>query len=128
MAPGAVRGTIGADRPGYGQLCLENNLSGWDYARVVRAGRPSAVGFHGQNGSTGAQTSDESNGAAQVRFHGVLAPNSRYRESLTPLSARQVKPATADVEADGPIESDLRAGRCKGLYCTLKGIKAKRLK
>ena len=52
----------------------------------------------------------------QVRFQGVLAPNSRYRESVTPLSARQVKPATADVEADGPDESDLRAGRRKGLY------------
>ena len=27
----------------------------------------------------------------QARFHGVLAPNSRYRESVTPLSARQVE-------------------------------------
>ena len=59
----------------------------------------------------------------QARFHGVLAPNSRYRESVTPLSARQVEPATAVVEADGP---DLRAGRRKGLCCTLKGIKAQR--
>ena len=25
----------------------------------------------------------------QVRFHGVLAPNSRYRESVTPLSVRK---------------------------------------
>ncbi|MFK8079956.1 MAG: hypothetical protein AB8B97_06715, partial [Granulosicoccus sp.] len=33
-----------------------------------------------------------------------LPSNSRYRESVTPLSARQVKPATADVEADGPDE------------------------
>ena len=39
-------------------------------------------------GSTGAQTSNESNGAAQVQFHGVLALNSRYRESAAPLSAR----------------------------------------
>ena len=101
--------------------------SGWDYARVVRAGRPSAVGFDGQTGSPGAQTSDKSDGAAQARFHGVLAPNSRYRESVTPLSARQVKPATADAEADGPDESDLRAGRHKGLCCT-EGRPAKRLK
>ena len=57
-----------------------------------------------------------------TRFHGVLAPNSRYRESVTPLSTRQVKPATADVEADGPDEPDLRAGRRKGLFW------AKRLK
>ena len=47
---------------------------------------------------------------------------------MTPLSARQVEPATADVEADGPDEPDLRAGRRKGLCCTLKGIKAQRLK
>ena len=64
----------------------------------------------------------------QVRFHGVLAPNSRYRESVTPLSASQVEPATADVESEGPDEPDLRVGRRKVLCCTLKGIKAKRLK
>ena len=63
-----------------------------------------------------------------TRFHGVLAPNSRYRESVTALSARQVEPATSDVEADGPDEPDLRAGRRKGLCCTLKCIKAQRLK
>jgi len=27
--------------------------SGWDYACGVRAGRPSAVGFYGQTGSSG---------------------------------------------------------------------------
>ncbi|MDB3935965.1 hypothetical protein N9383_04515 [Granulosicoccus sp.] len=32
----------------------------------------------------------------QARFHEVLAPNSRYRESVTPLSARKVEPATAE--------------------------------
>ena len=36
FSPGAVRGTIGADRPGYGQLCLENSLSGWDYLAAIR--------------------------------------------------------------------------------------------
>ena len=56
----------------------------------------------------------------------VLAPNSRYRESVMPLSACKVKPATAgEPDEDEP---DLRAGRRKGLCCTLKGIKAKRLK
>ena len=65
---------------------------------------------------------------AQVRFYRVLAPNIRYRESVTPLNARQVEPATADVEADGPDAPNLRAGRRKGLCCTLKGIKAQRLK
>ena len=103
-------------------------LLGGNPTRVIRAGRPSAIGFYGQTGSTGAQTSNESYGAAYGRFHGVLAPNSRYRESVTPLSARQVEPATADAEADGPDEPDLRAGRRKGLCCTLKGIKAQRLK
>ena len=44
---------------------------------------------------------------------------------MTPLSARQVEPATADVEVDRP---DLRAGRRKGLCYTLRGIKAQRLK
>ena len=47
---------------------------------------------------------------------------------MTPLSVGKAEPATADVEADGPDELDLRAGRRKGLCCTLKGIKAKRLK
>ena len=62
-----------------------------------------------------------------TRFHGVLAPNSRYRESVTPLCAGKVEPATADVEAEGPDEPDLRAGRGKGLCCT-EGRRAKRLK
>ena len=70
LSPGAVRGTIGADRSGHGQLCVEN--------------------------------------------------------SVTPLSASQVEPATADVEAEGPDEPDLRAGRRKGLCCT-EGRPAKRL-
>ena len=46
-----------------------------------------------------------------TRFHGVLAPNSRYRESVTPLGARQVKPATADVEADGPGRAGSESGQ-----------------
>ena len=62
-----------------------------------------------------------------TRFHGVLAPNSRYRESVTPLSARQVEPASADVEADGREEPNPRAGKRKGLCCT-EGRPAKRLK
>ena len=68
------------------------------------------------------RAANESDGAAQVRFHGVLAPNSRYRESVTPLSASQVEPATTDVEAEGPDEPDLRAGRRKGL-CWAKRLK-----
>ena len=32
----------------------------------------------------------------QARFHGALAPNNRYRENVTPLSARKVEPATAE--------------------------------
>ena len=36
-----------------------------------------------------------------TRFHGVLAPNSRYRESVTPLSASQVEPATAEEAGRG---------------------------
>ena len=101
---------------------------GGNPTRCVRAS-----GFHGQTGSTGAQGSNKSHGAAfmpfrvQVRFHGVLAPNSRYRESVTPLSVRKVEPAIADVEADGPDEPDLRAGRRKGLCCT-EGRPAMRLK
>ncbi|MDB3936161.1 hypothetical protein N9383_05525, partial [Granulosicoccus sp.] len=43
-----------------------------------------------------------------------LPSNSRYRESVTPLSACKVKSATAD----GPDEPDLRAGRRNGLCCT----------
>ena len=50
-----------------------------------------------------------------TRFHCVLAPNSRYRESVTPLSACKVKSATADVEADGLEEANPRAYKRKGL-------------
>ena len=89
--------------------------------------------LHGQTGSTGAQTSNELTGPplcpwVQVRFHGVLAPNSRYREIVTLLSARKVERDTVDVEADGREEPNPRAGKRKGLCCILKGIKAKRLK
>ena len=37
---------------------------------------------------------------------------------MTPLSARKVKRVTADIEAEGLDEPDLRAGRRKGLCCT----------
>ena len=69
---------------------------------------------------------------AYGRFHGVLAgtpdrPNSRYRQSVTPHSVRKVEPAIADMEAEGPDEPELRAGRRKGLCCT-EGRPAMRLK
>ena len=75
-----------------------------------------------QHGSTGAQTSDEPNGAAEARFHGVLSrgglpSNSGYRESVTAQSVRKVEPASADVEADGGEEPNPGAGRGKGLCC-----------
>ena len=78
--------------------------------------------LHGQTGSTGAQASDEPNGAAEARFHGVLSrgglpSNSRYRESVTAQSVRKVEPASADVEADGREEPNPGAGRGKGLCC-----------
>ena len=53
-------------------------------------------------------------------LNGVLAPNSRYRESVTPHSVRKVEPASADVEADGPDEPGLRAGRRKGLCWAMR--------
>ena len=64
---------------------------------------------------------------AAIRLGGI-PPNSRYRESVTPLSACKVMPATADVEADGLKEPNPRAEKLKELCCTLKGIQAKRLK
>ena len=89
-------------------------LLGGNPTRVVRAGRPCAAGFHGQTGNTGAQASAESNGAAQVRFHGVLSrgglpSNRRYRESVTAQSVRKVEPASADVEADEREEPESRS-------------------
>ena len=53
-----------------------------------------------------------------TRFHGVLASNSGYRESVTAQSVRKVEPASADVEADGREEPNPGAGRGKGLCCT----------
>ena len=97
-------------------------LLGGNPTRVVRAGRPCAAGFNGQTGSTGAQASDEPNGAAEARFHGVLSrgglpSNSGYRESVTAQSVRNVESASADVEADGREEPKPGAGRGKRLCC-----------
>ena len=36
FSPSAIGGAIGADRSGYGQLCLENSLSGWDDWAAIR--------------------------------------------------------------------------------------------
>ena len=36
-----------------------------------------------------------------TRFHGVLAPNSRYRERITPTRSVKEKKTTTDEEADG---------------------------
>ncbi len=57
-----------------------------------------------------------------TRFHGVLAPNSRYRERVTPASVRKFKNPAADVEADGLEEPDLTVGKRKGL-CWAKRLK-----
>jgi len=62
--------------------------------------------LHGPTGSAGAQTPNEPNTISWSTVTGRtgrprLPSNSRYRESVMPLTARQVKPATADVEADG---------------------------
>ena len=66
-----------------------------------------------------------------TRFHGVLAPNSRYRDRVTPVSSGKVKKPTADAdadaEADGRQEPDLTASKCKGMCCT-EGRPAQRLK
>ena len=52
-----------------------------------------------------------------TRFHGVLAPNSRYRDRVTPVSSGKVKKPTADAdaEADGRQEPDLTASKRKGM-------------
>jgi len=69
-----------------------------------------------------------------VRFacgeRGGLPYISRYRNRETPVRCGKVKNLTADgdAEADGLKESDLTAGKRKGLCCTLKGIKAQKLK
>lgn len=51
-----------------------------------------------------------------TRFHGVLAPNSRYRKRITPTSSVKVKKSTTDEEADGREEPDQTAGKRKGMY------------
>ena len=62
-----------------------------------------------------------------TRFYGVLAPNSRYRDRVTPVSSGKVKKPTADAEADGRQEPDLTASKRKGMCCT-EGHPAQRLK
>ena len=62
-----------------------------------------------------------------TRFHGVLAPNSRYRERITPTRSVKVKETTTDEEADGGEELDQTAGKRKGMCCT-EGRPAQRLK
>ena len=85
-------------------------------------GRPSVLGFYGQTGSTGAKATDQSDGAAQARFHGVLAPNSRYRERVTTVSVREFKKTAADLKNDGLEEPDLTVDKRKGL-CWAKRLK-----
>ena len=111
LSPCAIGGTIRADRSGHGQLCLENSVSGWDYACGVRAGGLPPLDFMARLAALVPRPRTN-----LTRFHGVLAPNSRYRESVTPLSIRKVKPVTADVEADGLEKPNPRAGKRKGLY------------
>ena len=36
--PTLSAGTIGAAKLGYGQLCLENSVSGWEYWAAIRLG------------------------------------------------------------------------------------------
>ena len=142
LSPGAVRGTIGADRPGYGQLCLENSLSGWDDWAAIRhvlfeRGGLAPLYFMAKLAALVPKPRTNLTGPplcpwVQARFHGVLSrgglpSTSRYRESVTAQSVRKVEPASADVEADGREEPNPGAGRRKGLCCT-QGRPAKRLK
>ena len=62
-----------------------------------------------------------------TRFHGVLAPNSRYRKRITPTRSVKVKETTTDEESDGREELDQTAGKRKGMCCT-EGRPAQRLK
>ena len=62
-----------------------------------------------------------------TRFHGVLAPNSRYRERITPTRSVKVKKTTTDEEADGREGPDQTTGKRKGMCCT-EGRPAQRLK
>ena len=80
---------------------------------------PMLIFSSSRSGSIGTETPNQSVGAAQVRFHGVLAPNSRYRDRVTP---GKVKKPIADAEADGLEEPDLRVGKRKGL-CWAKRLK-----
>ena len=67
------------------------SVSEWDDADCVRAGRPPAFRFHGQIGSIGTTTLNESEGAAHVRFHGLPALNNRYRERVALIRGEKVK-------------------------------------
>ena len=62
-----------------------------------------------------------------TRFHGVLAPNSRYRERITPTRSVKEKKTTTDEEADGREGLDQTTGKRKGMCCT-EGRPAQRLK
>ena len=84
------------------------------------------------SGSIGAKAANQADGAAQVRFHGVLSrgglpSNSRYRERITPTRSVKVKKTTTDEEADGREVPDQTTGKRKGMCCT-EGRPAQRLK
>jgi len=57
----------------------------------------------------------------------VLAPNSRYRERITPTRSVKVKKTTTDEEADGLEGLDQTAGKRKGM-CWAEGRPAQRQK
>ena len=85
-------------------------------------------------GSVGTKASHQPDGAAEVRFHGVLVRgglpyNSRYRDRVTPIRCGKLKKLSADANAASRwIERAGSEHKRKGMCCTLKGIKAQRLK
>ena len=49
-----------------------------------------------------------------TRFHGVLAPNSQYRDHITPTRGVKVK-KTTDEETDGGEDPEQKEGKRKGM-------------
>ncbi len=80
------------DRPDPG---LERVLWVWDDTGAIRAGRPSAGGFHGPIGGPGPSADRPKPRVNLTRYHGILAPNHRWRGLVTPARrGKGVKPVS----------------------------------
>jgi hypothetical protein len=82
-----------------GGLNPEDALPGWDDPSGLRPGRPSAVGFVARLAALIPKP-----GINLTRYHGVLAPNHRFRGLVTPAKRGRGVKSISNAEVRSPAE------------------------